>query len=106
MSNTQSTDKARVGSLEELKSGKPMITKVNKQLVAVFMCQGNVVATNGRCPHASGPIHEGEVEGTRLTCPWHGWTFDLVSGECEEDPDLVLERYPVELDGDDILVTL
>jgi nitrite reductase (NADH) small subunit len=40
-----------------------------------------------------------------LTCPWHGWTFDLRTGTCDEDPDLTLELYPVRIDGDDIVVT-
>jgi nitrite reductase/ring-hydroxylating ferredoxin subunit len=65
-----------------------------------------VIATNGQCPHAEGPLHEGDVDGTILTCPWHGWTFDLESGACQEDDSIILERYPVRIDGDDVFVTL
>jgi nitrite reductase/ring-hydroxylating ferredoxin subunit len=96
----------RVGSLAEVRAGKRVIAKAAGQWVAVFATEDAVVATQGRCPHASGPLHEGEVEGHRLTCPWHGWSFDLRNGECEEDPELFLHRYEVVLSGDDILVRL
>ncbi|MDB5714881.1 MAG: nitrogen-fixing NifU protein [Sphingomonadales bacterium] len=89
-----------------LRSGKPMKATVEGQKVAIFAVGDDVVATNGRCPHAHGPLHNGEVEGTTLTCPWHGWTFDLRSGVCDEDPELVLERYDVVVEGDDILVRI
>ena len=106
--NTPSTspESHRVGSLAELLTGKPMKAKVAGRNVAVFRIEGEVVVTNGRCPHASGPLHEGEIEGTVLTCPWHGWTYDLRTGACAEDPSLTLEIYPSTIVGDDILVTL
>ena len=96
----------RVGSLASVQAGDAILAEVAGQEVALFLCQGKVVATNGQCPHAEGPLHEGDVEGTVLTCPWHGWTFDLESGACLEDDSIVLERYPVRIDGDDVLVTL
>lgn len=105
-SASQLRSEHRVGSLVALRSGTPTKANVNGVRVAVFVMGDDVVATNGRCPHAAGPLHNGDVEGTTLTCPWHGWTFDLRTGVCDEDPELVLERYPVRVDGDDILVTL
>lgn len=96
----------RAGSLADVRARKPTKANINGQRIALFAVGDDVVATNGRCPHAQGPLHEGEVEGTILTCPWHGWTYDLLTGACDEDPGIVLERYPVRIDGDDILVTL
>ena len=96
----------RVGSLAELRSGKSMKAIANGRAVAVFAVEDEVVATAGRCPHARGPLHEGDVEGAILICPWHGWTYDLRTGACEEDPTLTLELYEVVLDGDDIMVRL
>lgn len=96
----------RAGSLAELQSGKAMKATVDGQKVALFLLDGDVIATNGRCPHAHGPLHNGEVEGETLTCPWHGWSFNLRSGACDEDPELILERFAVVIDGDDILVRI
>ena len=95
-----------VGSVAAVRAGEATKAKIGRRRIAVFACGEDIVATNGRCPHAGGPLHDGEVEGTTLTCPWHGWTYDLRTGACEEDPDLTLEIYPVRIDGDDILVTV
>lgn len=96
----------RIGSLAAVEAGDPILTEVNGQDVALFICRGEVIATNGQCPHAGGPLHEGEVEGHILTCPWHGWSFDLETGICQEDDTMILQRYPVRIDGDDVLVRL
>lgn len=96
----------KVGSAEALRNGEPLGVTVGDQAVAVFLVDGEFIATQGICPHATGPLHEGEVDGRILTCPWHGWAFNLDSGECEDDPCLHLKRFPVKVEGDDILVGL
>ncbi len=96
----------RVGSLQALRAGTPTKARIDGQAIAVFMLGDDVVATNGKCPHAGGPLYQGEIDGTILTCPWHGWTYDLRTGACDEDPSLNLERYKVRVDGDDIMVLL
>jgi nitrite reductase (NADH) small subunit len=96
----------RAGSFAALQSGEAILAEIGGREVALFICRGKVVASQGQCPHNGGPLHEGEVEGTVLTCPWHGWSFDLETGECNEDDEIILRRYPVRIDGDDILVTL
>lgn len=100
------TQEYRVGSLAAVSAGEPALVEANGVELALFMAEGEVVATQGQCPHAEGPLHEGEVEGCVLTCPWHGWTFDLSTGQCNEDDSMQLQRYPVRVDGDDILVSL
>lgn len=94
----------KVGELSELSAETPLRASLGSEKILVFLVEGAPVATAARCPHAHGPLHQGEVCGTVLTCPWHGWSFDLVTGECEEDPELFLKRYEVQVQGDDILV--
>lgn len=96
----------RVGSLADLRAGKPLKASVGGQKLAAFLVHGAVVVTNGRCPHAAGPLHEGEIEDTILTCPWHGWQWDLRDGSCPEDPGMKLAIHPSHVDGDDIMVRL
>ena len=50
--------------------------------IAVFNVDGTHYAIEGTCLHAGGPIHEGSVVGTIVTCPWHQWEFDLTDGSC------------------------
>ena len=94
------------GSAAAVRAGQPTRANIDGCRIALFAVGYDIVAMQGRCPHAAGPLHDGEVEGTILTCPWHGWTFDLRTGVCDEDPGLTLTRYPVRIDGDDIVVTL
>jgi len=98
--------KHRVGSLTKLQGGKPLSANIDGTRVAVFLVDGELVATTGKCPHAGGPLFTGTLCGTLLTCPWHGWSFDLASGACEEDPELMLPFYPVSVDGDEVFVEL
>ncbi|SCW34072.1 nitrite reductase (NADH) small subunit [Sphingobium faniae] len=96
----------KVGTMSELSAGKPIRATVDGEKILIFLVDDRPVATAARCPHAQGPLHQGEICGSQLICPWHGWTFNLPSGSCEEDPDLFLKTYKVECEGDDILVSV
>lgn len=98
------SDFERIGSLSALQAGKPLLATVAGLKLAVFWNDGQVVVTNDKCLHAAGPLHKGEVKGGSVTCPWHGWSYDLKTGVCEEDPERILEFYEVSIVGDDILV--
>ncbi|MCB4860980.1 MULTISPECIES: Rieske 2Fe-2S domain-containing protein [unclassified Sphingobium] len=96
----------KVGTMADLEVGQPIRASVDETKLLVFLVDGEPVATAARCPHAQGPLHQGEICNGQLICPWHGWTFNLPSGSCEEDPDLLLTTYAVTRDGDDILVSV
>lgn len=97
--------KEKVGTLSQLRENGPLKAKVADKRMLVFLADDKPVATQARCPHAHGPLHEGELCGAVLICPWHGWSFDLKSGVCEEDPDLALELFAVTVEGEDIYVS-
>jgi nitrite reductase (NADH) small subunit len=99
-------DFRRVGSVADLRAQDRLIASVGDHTVAVFDVAGSLVAIPAECPHAGGPICHGERTGTALSCPWHGYSFDLQTGACEEDDGLSLERYDVRVEGDDIFVKL
>jgi nitrite reductase (NADH) small subunit len=96
----------RIGSISALRDKGNFAANVAGRRLAVFHVEDAVVVTPARCPHAKGPIQDGEVNGVLLTCPWHGYTFNLKTGACDDDPDLVLQRFEVRVDGDDILVRI
>ena len=50
------------------------------RMVAIANVEGTLHAIDGLCPHQGGPLGTGMLCGTILTCPWHGWQFDVVSG--------------------------
>lgn len=96
----------RLASLAELKASGPRVVKRDGKQIALFADGGRVLACNNRCPHEGYPLSEGSLsEDCILTCNWHNWKFNLLDGETLVGGDK-LRLYPVELDGDDILVDL
>lgn len=80
--------------------------QVNGKTLALANVNGTFCATSNVCPHEGGPIGEGLLEGPVVTCPWHGWQFDVTSGKLVAEDRVGLETYPVKVEGDDILVDL
>ena len=54
--------------------------------------------------HLRGPLAEGRLEGCVLSCPWHGWQYDVRTGENEFDLAIKLETYDVQVDGGEIRI--
>lgn len=74
--------------------------RVAGRYVVVVNLAGTFHAVGGTCPHAGGPLAEGRLEGPILTCPNHGWSFDVRGGACLVDPSRSLEVLPVRvIDG-------
>lgn len=92
------------GPLTALPPGNATLVVADKESVAVFNMGGTVYACSAACPHAGAPLSDGFIKGTVVTCPWHGWSFDLDAGP-DAPPDGVL-RYPVTIENGEILVTL
>ena len=68
---------------------------------------GRFYAVGGECPHQGGPLGEGELEGTEVTCPWHGGGLDVTTGQGTAPPiDGSVPTYDVQVDEDDIKVAL
>jgi nitrite reductase (NADH) small subunit len=79
---------------------------VGDRVVALFNVQGEFHALDGVCPHQGGPLGRGTLQGDTVTCPWHGWQFDVRSGQCGLSRSVVQPNIPVRLDGDLILIRL
>lgn len=64
--------------------------------VVVLNLSGRLTAFANTCPHAGMPLAEGELSGCVITCPFHGYSFDVFTGKNTDFPDDVpLIRYPV-----------
>lgn len=48
--------------------------------IALFKLGGKIYALDNACPHMGGPLGEGEIEDDVVTCPWHGWQFNIKNG--------------------------
>jgi nitrite reductase/ring-hydroxylating ferredoxin subunit len=74
--------------------------------IAVFRVDEQLVAVENVCRHVGNPIDDGFVERGCVTCPWHGWRYDLRTGDhltfFGRRPGL--RTYPVRTDGEDVLI--
>ena len=68
--------------LEELTAGTPRLIEVNGTRVVLARVGDAVYACADACAHRGGPLSEGKQSGTRLACPWHGWHYDVRTGQC------------------------
>lgn len=82
--------------------------RVGDASIAVFDVDGGVRAVQNRCCHLENPIDDGFVESGCVTCPWHGWRYDLATGEhlTMFGRRRGLRTYPVRVEGDEILVDI
>ena len=91
---------ARVASAADLTESASKVVYFGGDQVALFNVGGNVYAVSNRCSHAGGPLAEGKVEGTLVTCPWHCSRFDLASGKPEGGPATKpVGTYRVKVEG-------
>lgn len=74
--------------------------------IAIYNVGGRFHAMDNTCPHRGAPLSEGRLEGTSVTCPWHGWTFDVTNGRLGSSPESCLNTYPVEAEGGKIYLLL
>jgi NAD(P)H-dependent nitrite reductase small subunit len=83
--------------LNELVEAKGKYVEINGFQLAVFRYGDNVYVMDNTCPHAGGPLAEGDVEDGCAVCPWHGWNFQLESGELVNAPGVKIRTYPARI---------
>ncbi len=77
----------KIARCADIPDGKSTIaTLEDGREIAIFNVNGQFYALDNRCPHMEGPLGEGEMEGCMVTCPWHGWQFDVKTGACQNMP--------------------
>ncbi|BCG45397.1 Potential ribosomal protein [Citrifermentans bremense] len=84
--------------------GKKLVEAGGVQVLLV-KTKGTVYACESECPHQGAPLQGAFIkEAGRLSCPRHGYRFDLATGACADHPECILKVYPVEIRGDEIFV--
>ena len=96
----------QVAHVSQIVSGSGKAVEVDGKTIAVFNCGGAFYATDNTCPHRGGPLSEGSLSGTTVTCPWHGREFDIASGTFPINPSVSVQRFDVKVDGNDVLVAV
>jgi nitrite reductase (NADH) small subunit len=93
-----------VARASELPVGRAKAVSVAGQTVAVYHTKSGFFATDNVCPHRGGPLAEGDVIGNEIVCPWHLWSFDVVTGVCPGNTEVRVATHEVRIEGERILV--
>jgi len=91
---------------DALKPGQIIEVIIGGRAIAVANVDGEFHACSNTCPHAEGPLGEGQLDGTTLTCPYHGWQFDVITGACLTSPDDPVPIHAVEVVDDAVCVAI
>jgi nitrite reductase (NADH) small subunit/3-phenylpropionate/trans-cinnamate dioxygenase ferredoxin subunit len=76
------------------------------KVLALANVGGEFHAIDNTCLHRGGPLGEGMLEGKIVTCPWHGWQFDVTTGKVVQNPTVGVACYPTELRAGEVFVDL
>ena len=97
----------KVAKLDDVPHGRGLCVQVDGIDIGLFRVGDEIHAMENRCPHADDPLSEGSLEGAIITCPSHGWQFDVRTGFRPEDADgFPIPRFKVRLVGDEIEIDL
>ena len=116
-----------IATEDEIDEGGRITAQVEGREITLFRIDDEFYAYTNWCAHQSGPICEGVLTGTRkatvdkdagtieiswcregkiLSCPWHGWEYDVVTGECLSKRGVELPAHPVEIRDGEVIITL
>ncbi len=90
-------DEVMVGYAEEVPQGERLLVQVGDLSIGIFHHGDKWYALRNHCLHRAGPVATGELEGQTLTCPWHGYQYNVATGEYLNDPSVALDTYQVEV---------
>ena len=111
-----------VGTVEEIPPGGRKIVKLEGREVGIFNVGGEYFALKNVCPHQGARVCLGKVVGTTLPsavyeyqygrageilrCPWHGWEYEIRTGQALIDPKVRVVTYPVVVEAGGVMVTI
>jgi nitrite reductase (NADH) small subunit len=96
----------RTAKTNEITAGTIREFHVEGRAVAVANVDGKFYAINNTCLHRGGPLGQGTLNGKVVTCPWHGWQYDVTTGKVTQNPAVGVDCYPLEVRGEDIYVDI
>jgi nitrite reductase/ring-hydroxylating ferredoxin subunit len=93
-----------VARVEDVPPGTIRPVRAGDEEIALAHCEDGIFAVQQHCLHLQGPLGEGRLEGCVLTCPWHGWQYDVRTGQNEFDLAIQLRTYDVQVEDGEVRV--
>lgn len=89
---------------DEILDGGGKVVMADGRSIALFRVKNEYYAMANTCLHRAGPLGEGELNDYQVTCPWHGWKYDIRDGSFTVIPTLKVKTYSVNQRDDGIFV--
>ena len=95
----------KVAEKAEIEPGTGKTLDVAGTPVALFNVDGDYFAIHNTCLHRQGPLGEGQLSGNVVTCPLHGWQYDVRTGQAVQNPSICVAKYEVKVEGENVFVS-
>ena len=96
----------KVAKRGDIPEGSGKMVDAGGRKIALFNAGGQFFAIDNTCRHRGGPLAEGDLIGTTVVCPWHGWEYNVTNGQSVDDPALSVACFTVCIEGDDVLIEI
>ncbi|WP_254512222.1 Rieske (2Fe-2S) protein [Anatilimnocola floriformis] len=93
-----------IASVQDCPPGSARECIAGGRIIALFNVDGQFYALDGMCPHQGGPLGKGRLQGCIITCPWHGFQFDVTTGQHQASKSLVHPSFAVRVEGEAVQV--
>ena len=99
-------DYVTVAQIDQIPPGTCRTVEVEGILLALCNVNGTFLAVDNTCPHAGGPLGEGSMDEDVLECPWHGWRFNVRTGQRPENSEIRVACVEVRVQGASVQVKI
>ena len=98
--------RVKVAAAADVPVGGARVVEASGKPIALVNADGTFYAVDNTCLHRGGPLGEGDLDGLILTCPWHGWRWEVKTGANTNNPAVRLACYPVSIEDGAVYVEL
>jgi nitrite reductase (NADH) small subunit len=98
------TARVKVADVGDIPAGELLVVEAAGKPIALANVDGTIHALSNACLHRGGPLGEGDLDGTTVICPWHGWRWDVRTGANANNPAIAVACFPVTVDGGAVYV--
>ena len=96
----------QIAAVEDCPPGQCMEAVAGDRIIALFNVDGGFYALDGVCPHQGGPLGQGALSDCVVTCPWHGWQFDVRTGQHQLSRNVIQPRFETKVEDGAVCVRI
>ena len=97
-------ERVKVAEVSDVAPGEMRAVEAAGRSIALANVEGTIYAIDNACLHRGGPLGEGDLDGTAVICPWHGWRWDVRTGKNANNPAIAVACLPVTVEGGAVYV--